>query len=370
MKTLKKLNLIYLLFFLLFAKGEIYCQILSNEEIEKLFYNDRLFDLSFTDNYIWAFSIKGLVRISNNEKNYYKIDTNSTGTLSSCLFKGDSTGFNYHYSILPACNKDVWIYYYNCNTLLKINDDSINNYRTRNSNERLRSYFVGKDGIPWFHFSEKDLKDSIINYVYSYENKKLILHYTFITWSAGESEIFFLNSKPYIAEHEYVNNIHYYSIYKLDSINRILVNRFIDSDQALSYSSHYVNNDTLFVLSANGELYSIDQNGNLFKYVIKLKRTFPQYKFYIIDNWLIVPSQNKIVKVNILNGKEKYSEDLTKCDSCERYLNQLYLYKNKYIYCNLSFTSGNGTLFEIGESPKSRPKECEWNRVVIKDIDF
>ncbi|MFA5404713.1 MAG: hypothetical protein WC358_07245 [Ignavibacteria bacterium] len=370
-KSVKYFELFFIIFFI---NGISFSQYNTNKDIENLFGDSFMHNLSFTNESFWAFPSKGLMRINNKETRYYKLDTNSSGILSNFLSNGDTNGLNYFLTLFPACYEDVWIGFYATDYLLRIHNDTIYNYKLNieGKKKRFMSYFVDKDSIPWFHFKVDGYNngDSIINYVYCYKNNSFQLKYSFNTKFFGNPDFFILNNRPMMKTVEAVNSIFYLSLYELNSTGNRLLFRVGDKENGFTSSRFDINNDTLYLLTTEGELYSIDANANIFKFSFKLERYIPANKFFIYNGKMIYKSIKNIIKIDLKNGDKIFSEDLSQCDSCKRYIWDMFLSRDNYIYCTLKSSLGEFDILHEKPPNIEIPEKCRWEKLKILNIDF
>ena len=343
-----KINIIKFILLVLivyFSSGQLsFSQFKSREDLGDSLKGIYTNYYAFTNDGFWCLakisSTNGLfvANVDNDGIKYYKFDTVSLGKTSDYCIQANKldsseTGFLY---ILETKGNDVWLINAGfTNYLLRINKDNISNYKFDDFTPKsYQSYFCDSRGNVWLHFKSQ-IKDSTFNYIYCFENERLVLKHKFISSFTEEKFFFILGDRHFYAEQEYINNKYFYSIYELINDRKELLERFEDDNQSFYYSSHYLNNNELYILKSNGDLLKINDKNDVTTTKLKIKERYPASQFFILNDEFIYMTHNHLNRINLINKKENKSEFLGISDKCKSAIYKVFLSRDNYFYCSL-----------------------------------
>jgi len=338
MITFKRDRFFGVIFLMAFFVNISFSQFRSDVDYEKRFDNSKdYWSLTFTSSYLWACSDKGVIRMDNEEMEYYCLDTNSKGLLSDYLSSAESTQkINPYFEILPTNTEDVWISYYHTNLLLKISKGEIFRYQMDGHGERLIS-FVTNNETTYFLSEEKSIGDSTRNRIYLDDGDGLKTISEFktrfpLTWNS----LFLYNKELYYSETENgeFGGIYFYSIYKINPKGKTLFFKTPDNDLTYSMSKVKIFGKNIFFIDGKGFFCTIDENANLQKTQIETghPHSFDD-KGIITDETLIYKYHNNI-RILSLRSLQKKDFNITERDSsqCPTILYDFFLSRDNFLY--------------------------------------
>jgi len=365
MESFKNKTIIFLIFLLFASKS--FAQFFSSENYEDRFDSNVYDNITFTKEYLWATNYSGLLRMNNEVTEYFCLDTNSRGSIMNYTWNDnrknyfpytDSQKIFNEFEILPSNTDDVWISFFSTNTIIKIKDNLVFNYKMLKNEERLISSIFRKEHS-YFHTAINKLGDSSINYIYYDDGKDLKLKYYFKTiYELKENTLFLFNNNLYFSEFEADKKpgVHYLTIYRIDSSGKKSFLRLENSNFRFDEKAVKVYEDNIYIFCEKGELFKIDTNANI-HFVTKIleSKFLDNYNFFVIKSNLIFCSERKLKILNLCTFEQKTIDVISNEKNCTKYIEKFFLSPDNYIYCIIRTEDDNLEKFE----------NCPWDNIRI-----
>lgn len=358
--------IILLLFTIQLSTSSLFSQKWIENDVTEFFEFKHISDVCFQKDVAWILSGDGIYKYKDAKFEFYRIDTLASGPIEQ--FKVEPKRQNdYQFSSLAGNDSVIWIVATYGKTILKIQNDTITNYKPeflKESFYAFQNYCIDEKGYLWFDYSVRDTA-KVSNSTYTSTIDKIgyfngtefseflipssLTKNVFSAFAVNKSVMYFIGFRNLKYSSE--NSTYLYTL-KGANLDSIVIDMKPSSRPAI-----FILNDTMFVYTT-GKVVSILFDNRIIDTLsnIDIGLSF-QSDLFVLNEFLFITSGKGLFVYNRNNDKHKITKPFNFADNClsefdairyRKVTNQLWcLYGGAYITDRFDYCSYGLSIYQL-----------------------